>query len=105
MASMNKMKEPFSCPNCGEQIPFSKVWILSNNSTYRCKKCKTELMPEKMSPFYFVIGFLAVVGMGNLLINQGYSFWMMMSGSLIVGVLCYLIAIVYAYKTVRFKVK
>jgi len=104
MADMNKMKEPFSCPSCGERVPFAKVWILNNNSTYRCKKCKTELIPEKMSSLYFVINPIAMIGIGNLLIKKDYSFWVVMSGSLMFGVLGYFITIVCAYKTIRFKV-
>lgn len=105
MADMNKMKEPFSCPSCGERVPFSKVWILSNNSTYRCKKCKTELMPEKMSSLYFVIGFISTAGTGHLLMKKNESFLIVFIGSALAGMIIYLTGILFAYKTVRFKIK
>jgi len=102
---MNKIKETFSCPSCGERVPFAKVWILNNNSTYRCKKCNTELMPEKMSPLYFVIGFISTAGTGHLLMKMNQPFVIVFIGSALAGMIIYLAGVLFAYKTVRFKIK
>jgi hypothetical protein len=96
---------PFSCPACGTPVPFSAVFFLSNNSDYTCTNCRTVLVPEKMSPLYFVVAFVATAGTGNVLMRKFDSLLPILLGSALAGLVVYLIGIIYTYKTVSFKIK
>lgn len=95
--------KPFTCPVCFTPVPFSKVWLLNNNSVYCCEVCKNRITPEKMGTWYFALAFVFTGATGRLLLGREYPVLSALAGAALIGAVVYLVVVVYTYKKVFFK--
>lgn len=54
-------KEPFSCPHCGEKLPFKIIMKVKNGHEFECPFCGESMVPLKTKSFTwgYMIGFLS----------------------------------------------
>jgi len=94
--------KPFSCANCGKQLPVKRLWTLTNFSKIKCKYCGTVNRPDIIGPWTFGVTFLTVVISANISLRIRDSILLAMSSGLISALIAYLIIARYIYKTVKF---
>jgi len=89
------------CPRCKHTIPIKKCLLLSNNSVINCKHCNTRLRAEKMSSAYFVIPFLLVGPISFFIALKSNSLLEGLLFGSVIGLIIYIIGIVYTYLYVK----
>ena len=93
----------FSCPNCNNKLQLKNIWFLSNKTVIICNNCNSNLMPVKMSEYYFIISFLTTALPGFFFAKYYHSLFRGLLIGFFFGLITYLISIIYTYFTVRFE--
>jgi uncharacterized protein (DUF983 family) len=96
------MKNKFCCPSCGYKQPLKKVFLMNNNSHWKCMNCETEIRPERLSSITSLFGFFSIVipAIISLYIYRNPLFLSMGIG-LFSAFIFYLITVFYYFKTTK----
>jgi len=54
-------KETFTCPHCGQKLPFRIIMKVKNDFEFECPYCGLSMVPKKTKSFTwgYIIGFLS----------------------------------------------
>jgi predicted RNA-binding Zn-ribbon protein involved in translation (DUF1610 family) len=92
-------KESFQCPHCRTKLPFFFVAKIKNDHEFECPNCGETLVPEKTKSFLwgYVLGFLAFVVPGQILLYLYDDFVLAFMASTICALTAIFLIAVYIY--------
>ena len=97
--------ENFTCPICGNKIPFNEVFKFKKDHQTKCFQCNTNLKPKNVKSWNwgFFMGFLAVIIPARIFFIYHKNFFIGASIGIVCGMIAIFLIAYYTYKTTDFE--